>query len=103
MKDYFLKHLQRSGEALRFRWDPNTGELAGPGREIILSLISMSEGRGHIGPSWPFIDLPDPLTTPQSMAVLLHEHNFELPPELATLVGALAAKQRGSTPEGAIF
>lgn len=86
--DLTLAH-HLAGEALSFSWDSDTGTLTGPDADRARRMIERAEGKVTL-PTWPAIEVPDPLHDPASLALIFAGFGYELPPELEIFLPELS-------------
>lgn len=71
------------GESIEFDWDPETGELRGPGADRVRDLARAAKRRGWADAAplpWSY-PVSDPLRRPVELAVVLGNW-YRLPPDL---------------------
>lgn len=72
----------RSREPLEFEWDPETGEVSGPGAAIVLQAAEEAREQGAIQLHTGQWSGADPLRTREGMAMLIAWISYRVPEEL---------------------
>ncbi len=99
-RELTLTHRHR--DPLRFVWNPETGDLSGPGAQHLRWLVNHYRDGLPLTPTGPVLTLSDPLRTAGELAALLAVEEYQLPDDLAVLASSLISRHDLSVPEGAI-